>query len=49
MDDYIFCYECEENFHCPDAQRKDGCEWGLKTPEEETNAWEEDRPETSCS
>ena len=48
MDDYIFCYECEENFHCPDAQRKDGCEWGLKTPEE-INAREEDRAEINYS
>ena len=30
-DDYVFCYECEECHNCPDAQRKDGCEYGLKT------------------
>ena len=30
-EEFIFCYECEENFHCSDAQRKDGCSWGLKT------------------
>lgn len=23
------CYECEERFNCPDAERCDGCEGGL--------------------
>ena len=27
--EYHFCYECEERFNCPDAERYDGCEGGL--------------------
>ena len=29
--EFVFCYECEENSTCPDANRLDGCEFGLKT------------------
>lgn len=35
--EFVFCYECEESFNCPDACRKDGCEWGLKTLINEEN------------
>ncbi len=30
-EEFVFWYECEEDFQCSDAQRKDGCLWGLKT------------------
>ena len=29
-DEYVFCGECEECSHCPDAQRMDGCEFGTR-------------------
>lgn len=34
-DGFVFCYECEESFNCPDACRLDGCECGLKTVTDE--------------
>lgn len=34
MDDYVFCYECEERFNCPDVSSKDGCDLGIRSEEE---------------
>ena len=36
IDDYVFCKDCEEAFHCVDADKRDGCEWGLKSSEDKT-------------
>ena len=38
MDDFVFCFECEENFRCPDSERCDGCELGISVKEED-NDW----------
>lgn len=35
MDDYVFCYECEERFNCPNVSSKDGCDLGIRSPEKE--------------
>ena len=35
MDDYVFCYECEERFNCPDVDSKDGCDLGVRSETEE--------------
>ena len=46
--DYVACYNCEENFKCPDANRRDGCEWGMPTnTEDECNNCER-RNEEPC-
>ena len=28
---YVFCNNCEENFRCMDAEKRDGCEFGIAT------------------
>ena len=29
-EEYVFCGECDECLRCTDAQRMDGCEFGIR-------------------
>ena len=34
-DNYVYCDQCEEAMTCPDANRMDGCEFGIKKGEDD--------------